>query len=118
MRRRTFLTGTMGLAGALALGACATDEEPTEGAREEGGGEDEAVARPTLRLPGGDSGFPSPFAYMRGPGYIQASLIYDTLVWKDSTGELLPWLAESWEESDDNRSYTFKLRDGITWHDG
>jgi peptide/nickel transport system substrate-binding protein len=113
MDRRRFLLGSAGMVGAFALGACSNDTE--EGA---GPGDGAAVRRPTLRLPGGDVGFPSPFAYMRGGGYIQATHIYDTLVWKDSTGELLPWLAESWEESGDGLTYTFTLRPDVTWHDG
>jgi peptide/nickel transport system substrate-binding protein len=33
-------------------------------------------------------------------------------------GELIPELAESWEISDDQRTWTFHLREGVTWHDG
>lgn len=33
-------------------------------------------------------------------------------------GELTGDLAESWEISDDNKTWTFHLRPGITWHDG
>jgi peptide/nickel transport system substrate-binding protein len=33
-------------------------------------------------------------------------------------GELTGDLAESWEISDDNLTWTFHLRPGITWHDG
>ncbi|MBA3286538.1 MAG: hypothetical protein H0U21_00755 [Acidimicrobiia bacterium] len=76
------------------------------------------AARPTVRLPFGAFGFPSPFASNGGIGYIQMSLIYDTLLWKDSTGELLPWLAASVERSADNLTYTFELRDGVQWNDG
>ncbi len=115
MDRRTFLIGTMGVAGGLALaglGACATEEdEGTEGTQ------GAAAQRPSLRLPGDDAGFPSPFAYMRGPGYIKASFIYDTLMWKDTSGRLHPWLAESFQRSEDGRTYTFRLRDA-RWHDG
>ncbi len=55
---------------------------------------------------------------MRGGGLIQASFIYDTLMWKDGTGKLIPWLARSFTKSDDARTYTFELRQGVTWHDG
>ncbi|MFN8482240.1 MAG: ABC transporter substrate-binding protein [Anaerolineae bacterium] len=72
---------------------------------------------PVLKLQGGDNGFPSPFTYIRGPGYARMSLIFDTLVWKDSQG-YIPWLATDWKASDDGKTWTFTLRDGVTWQDG
>ncbi|MBC2886346.1 ABC transporter substrate-binding protein [Ochrobactrum sp. CM-21-5] len=45
--------------------------------------------------------------------------IYDGLVrYKDGTLEVEPALAESWTISDDGKTYTFKLRQGIKFHDG
>jgi len=116
MDRRTLLKGTAGLAGALVLAGC----DPGRNAAPGGGGPSDApVPRPTLRLTsGGDQGFPSPFAYMRGGGFIQMSFIYDTLMWKDSSGQITPWLAKSFSPSADATTYTFELRDGVTWHDG
>jgi peptide/nickel transport system substrate-binding protein len=35
-----------------------------------------------------------------------------------STFELEPWLAETWESTDDGRSHTLHLRQGVTWSDG
>lgn len=82
----------------------------------------DAVAPPAavdlVRLPGRDQGYPSPFAYVKGPGLIRANLLFDTLLWKDASGEMIPWLAESWEHSADGTRWTFTLREGITWHDG
>ncbi len=50
--------------------------------------------------PQGDWGFPSPFAHNpRGPGYLRASFLCDTLVWKDDRG-FVPALARSWERQD------------------
>lgn len=45
--------------------------------------------------------------------------IYDGLVrYRDGTLEVEPALAESWTISDDGTTYTFKLRDGVSFHDG
>lgn len=44
--------------------------------------------------------------------------IYDCLVKFDADGNIAPALAESWELSDDQMSYTFKLREDVTFHDG
>ncbi len=116
MDRRTFLTALAGTTGAVALGAC-TQQQPAPQPQQPAP-QQQPAARPTLRLAGSDSGFPSPFTYSRGPGYIQTSFIYDTLLWKDSTGRELPWLAERYERSRDGRTYTFQLREGVRWHDG
>ena len=44
--------------------------------------------------------------------------IYEGLTRLDlTTGEPLPGLAESWEISDDHLTYTFKLRQGVMFHD-
>ncbi|MEA2015640.1 MAG: ABC transporter substrate-binding protein [Actinomycetota bacterium] len=67
----------------------------------------------------GDWGFPSPYGmYSRGPGYIRMSLIFDTLVWKDEQGNIIPMLAESWSYDKEKISFTFNLRKDVLWHDG
>ncbi|WP_067826542.1 ABC transporter substrate-binding protein [Actinomadura kijaniata] len=44
--------------------------------------------------------------------------VYDSLVFQDPQGKIHPWLATSWKASGDLKSYTFTLRDGVTFHDG
>lgn len=52
-----------------------------------------------------------------GPGgVVLLSLIFDTLTWKDEDG-LIPWLAESWEATEDGTEFTFQIVEGATWHD-
>jgi len=44
--------------------------------------------------------------------------IFEGLTRYQSDGSIAPALAESWEISDDGLTYTFKLRAGVTYHDG
>ncbi|MGE0221306.1 ABC transporter substrate-binding protein [Mycolicibacterium sp.] len=44
--------------------------------------------------------------------------VFDTLVEPDADLQMRPALAESWEVSPDQRTWTFHLRDGVVFHDG
>ncbi|MDP9408647.1 MAG: ABC transporter substrate-binding protein [Actinomycetota bacterium] len=44
--------------------------------------------------------------------------VYDTLVQPNAELEFEPALAESWETSVDGLTWTFRLRDGVRWHNG
>lgn len=46
------------------------------------------------------------------------SNVYEGLVELDNKGAIQPLLAESWKLSDDRKSYTFKLRDNVTFSNG
>ncbi|TQM99437.1 peptide/nickel transport system substrate-binding protein [Acidovorax temperans] len=50
----------------------------------------------------------------RNHGY----MIYDTLLATDKDNKIRPQMVQDWKASDDGRTYTFKLRDGLKWHDG
>lgn len=45
-------------------------------------------------------------------------LIYDNLVTLDRDGNLAPYLAESWDISEDGKTYVFHLREDVTFSDG
>jgi peptide/nickel transport system substrate-binding protein len=47
-----------------------------------------------------------------------AAAIFDTLTYLDDKGEPQPKLALSWTHSDDYKTWTFKLRPGVKFHDG
>jgi len=52
-----------------------------------------------------------------GAFYLQ-SCIYDGLIQSSASwDEVEPALAETWEVSEDGLTYTFNLRQGVTWHD-
>ncbi len=44
--------------------------------------------------------------------------VFDTLVEPDENLEMVGALADDWTISDDQLTYTFTLRNGVTWHDG
>jgi peptide/nickel transport system substrate-binding protein len=109
-RRDALKQGAL-LGAAVALGACAPYARSTAPA-----------ATPGKRLTLSwwlDTGYPSPFTFSNlGPGgVVKETLLFDSLVWKDSRG-LVPWLAESWSVEDQGRAILFRLRGNATWHDG
>ncbi len=119
--RRTFLRGALGLAGAVAIGACSDSEEdaaPTSGAP---GGGLQPAERPTIRLTNGgagDVGLPNPLAYQSGPGYELVTYVYDSLLIGGFQSGIVPWLITRLDTSPDGRVYTMELRENIRWHDG
>ncbi len=78
--------------------------------------------RRTVRLPAvqGQGLFEAPnvFGARTGPGMQQGNYLFDSLLWRDSTVDPIPWLAEKWSSSPDGTEWTFALRQGVTFHDG
>ena len=57
----------------------------------------------------------------RGTDYTEAMAMvnmYDALVFPNEEGNMLPKLAESWEADSEGLTYTFKLKQGVKFHDG
>lgn len=44
--------------------------------------------------------------------------LYEGLVTEDARGRLVPGIARRWSVSDDGRTWTFELRDGLRWSNG
>ncbi|MCU0265395.1 MAG: ABC transporter substrate-binding protein [Actinomycetia bacterium] len=61
----------------------------------------------------------NPFTVSLIEDYEMIGLMYDSLVGYSATDfSPVPRLAESWEESDDQKTWTYKIRSGVTWSDG
>ncbi len=58
-----------------------------------------------------------PHFYNLTPNSEATAEVFDTLVWADASGKLIPWLASSWKLKDD-RTWDFSLRPGVTFSDG
>jgi peptide/nickel transport system substrate-binding protein len=59
-------------------------------------------------------------AHAIGGPYFQwfGRLVWDNLIYRDAEGNHTPWLARSWDISPDGRTYTFHLREDVTFSDG
>lgn len=109
----------------VAAGPCGESEQSgfVVGFEKANGGSPPQIDTLTLAARGGN-GYPNPFGWVRGPGHLNANYIFDPLLWRDATGEPIPWLAETVPTvdnggvSEDGKTYTFKLRSGVEWHDG
>lgn len=107
--RRKFLAGTgaLAMAGLLPARAMAQASQPKRG------------GRLVIGLAGGsttDSMDPQNWAetFMQSVGHA----VYSYMTEIDNEGQLKGELAESWESSPDAKIWTFRLRDGVTFHNG
>ncbi|MGZ8804524.1 MAG: ABC transporter substrate-binding protein [Microbacterium sp.] len=113
--RKRWLSGAAIVAiGAIVLTACASQ-------REEGGGEEEASDVDTTFVFGASADVSSldPAFASDGESFRVARQIFEGLVGVEAgTADPAPLLAESWEQSEDGLSFTFQLKEGVTFHDG
>lgn len=100
-------------AAALILTACGGDDDDDEEGQEGEGGA-------TMVFAGSGEPIILDPAYVSDGETARVTFqIFETLVTtKEGGTEIVPKLAESWEPSADGLSWTFHLRDGVTFHDG
>lgn len=121
---------TLALAGLLACGPAAEPTPAPEATAAEASAPTQA-AEPT-QPPEPTAGEEEPVTLRVGITYIWDTanpaigwynyglryLLYDTLVEEAGISHFVPGLAESWEISDDGLVWTFKIREGVKFHDG
>ena len=120
--RRTLLafSAAAGAAGyANRLAAAAAPQGPMRAVRR--AAQEEPKPGGTLNLGFGISQIPNLDPAQVNLGNVAAGLlpnIFSSLVQFDTELGLLPDLAENWTVSEDGLNYSFKLRDGLTFHNG
>jgi peptide/nickel transport system substrate-binding protein len=103
--RRHFLAGTTALAGLSMSGASSFAQTPKRG-----GTLKMSVDQAVNKL--------NPLLTRVNPEYLVAELLYSNLTRLGVDMSPQPDLAESWSSSADLMEWTFKLRKGLTFHDG
>ena len=136
MNRRLFVLTSLLLVVVFVLAACGPAVTPFQ------------TSEPTTVIETVEAQVPTPLAQMSTPGGSETSNIltaahseyaftydplysnwsdvaricvvaYDALVKYDPTiKQIVPWVASEWEVSPDMLSYTFKINEGIKFHDG
>ncbi|MGD9098028.1 MAG: ABC transporter substrate-binding protein [Desulfobacterales bacterium] len=107
----------------LATGCGQKEEEKAE-APAQPAVEKQEAAKPAMEKVlvfgrGGDSVGLDPAYETDGNSFMVCDNIYEALVfYADESTALEPGLAESWDISEDGKTYTFNLRKGVMFHDG
>ncbi|GAA1010429.1 peptide ABC transporter permease [Acrocarpospora pleiomorpha] len=116
MRRPHTSRALISLAGLMVLAACGSSPSNERSAA----GSGTPTAGGTLRLAvHSDAGCVDPHQVTATAFITMTRSLADSLTDQDpATGKIVPWLAESWKANDDSTSFTFDLREGVTFSDG
>lgn len=66
----------------------------------------------------GETLSPDPARLLSISDVYHARMVYEPFVAADSAMQPIPWLAESWTSNDKATEWTFKVREGVKFHDG
>jgi peptide/nickel transport system substrate-binding protein len=108
------------LAGLLLLGLPAAGQSPTPGEQSPSpGGFEARSGLVRFAIPGGENNLaPYAITFQSGKTEDLVIMVYDSLFSSSSELRPQPWVAESATKSEDSKTWTIKIRSGITWHDG
>jgi peptide/nickel transport system substrate-binding protein len=114
--------GAIAIGGVLVLAGCGGGGSGTssDGAGASAGTPAQGGPSGTLTFGYAGNGLTSldPNAITSGTEKPLATLLYDGLTQRAPDGSTKPALATSWSTSSDGRTWTFKLRSGVKYHDG
>ncbi|MGV3650248.1 MAG: ABC transporter substrate-binding protein [Devosia sp.] len=108
------MIGASGITAVTALPALAQTETKLSDAEPAGTPEPGGRMSMLVRL---DATSLDPHVMTETTGYVLAEQLYESLL-ENVRGEIKPAIAESWEISEDGKTYTFKITPGLTFHSG
>ena len=116
--KKRIIVAALAIAGAMALSGCGGSKSGGEGTKS-GDTTQTAAGKKILTIqlgPDVESIDPALNSAVDGANYILFA--FDNLLKMDKDGKVVPGLAEKYEVSDDQLTWTFHLRDGLKWSDG
>ena len=125
LMKKRLIVAALAIAGAMSLSGCGGSKSNTEPAAdstkaaENGGTKKSGDSKKILTIqlgPDVESIDPALNSAVDGANYIL--YLSDNLLKIDKEGKVVPGLAEKYDISDDQLTWTFHLRDGLKWSDG
>lgn len=121
LMKKRFIVVALAIAGAVALSGCGGAKSGSDSAVDSKSAQSDGTKTGkkilTIQLgPDVESIDPALNSAVDGANYILFA--FDNLLKMDKDGKVVPGLAEKYEISDDQLTWTFHLRDGLKWSDG
>ena len=119
--KKRFIVAALAIAGAMALSGCGGAKSGNDSAAGSKSAQSDGTKTGkkilTVQLgPDVETIDPALNSAVDGANYILFA--FDNLLKMDKDGKVVPGLAEKYEVSDDQLTWTFHLRDGLKWSDG
>jgi peptide/nickel transport system substrate-binding protein len=112
-RRRAVVSVAGVLAASVALAGCSA----SSGESGESGGTSDGPAAVSMGITSSPTSLDPNVASGANDALVMRQ-IFDSLVVENEDHEFEPWLADSWDISEDGTSYTFHLKEGVKFQDG